>query len=326
MKNIRFVYGLTLILLISFTTVSSASSYVMHTIKSGDTYWNISQRYNSEVNTLLKVNNTTSTQLHPGNLVKIKALDTITIFVDDKKIIPDQNPYLENNRTFVPIRFVAEALNTTVSWDGMNQSAIIDNGDVKITLPIGSNEAYVNGKSYKLDAPVQLFGNRTFVPLRFISEVLGCSVDWVSSTFSVKINTSGDGTITPSVPATSTYSEEDLYWLSRLIHAEAEGEPYEGKLAVANVIINRKNVSEFPNTIKGVIFDAKYAIQFTPVKNGKIYNTPNTDSINAAKQALEGTNNISRSLYFVNPMKSPNSWIARNRLYNKSIANHAFYY
>ncbi|MDD4297366.1 MAG: cell wall hydrolase, partial [Ruminiclostridium sp.] len=119
------------------------------------------------------------------------------------------------------------------------------------------------------------------------------------------------------------YSEEDIYWLSRIIQAEAQGEPYEGKLAVANVILNRKNSSEFPNTIKEVIFDG---YQFTPVITGTIYNTPSNASLQAAKDALEGKNNIGNCLYFLNPSKSTNFWILKNKTFFTSIDNHDFYY
>ena len=67
---------------------------------------------------------------------------------------------------------------------------------------------------------------------------------------------------------TQNYSEDDLYWLSRIIEAESKGEPMEGKIAVGNVIINRRESPDFPDSIYEVIFEktsGKY--QFTPVKN-----------------------------------------------------------
>jgi len=103
------------------------------------------------------------------------------------------------------------------------------------------------------------------------------------------------------------------------------GEPYEGKLAVANCIINRKRNKDFPDTIKGVIFDRNWGVQYTPVANGTIYNNPSGDSIKAATAALEGTNNIGESLYFLNPRKATNNWIIKNRRFYRTIKNHDFY-
>ena len=123
----------------------------------------------------------------------------------------------------------------------------------------------------------------------------------------------------------NNYTETDLYWLSRIIHAEAQGESYAGKVAVGNTILNRVKSSEFPNTVKAVIFDTKYGVQYTPVANGAIYNTPNQSSINAAKDALRGVNYAGKSLYFYNPKTAPNSWASKNRPYYASIGSHNFH-
>ena len=123
------------------------------------------------------------------------------------------------------------------------------------------------------------------------------------------------------------YREEDLYWLSRIIHAEAQGEPYVGKVAVGNVVLNRVESGLFPNTIKGVVFDKQHGYtQFSPVLDGNIYNTPNSDSINAAKDALNGNRPVGDALYFLNMSKSTNFWIVQNRKYFMTIGDHDFYY
>ncbi len=120
---------------------------------------------------------------------------------------------------------------------------------------------------------------------------------------------------------------EDLYWLSRIIHAEAQGETYEGRVAVGNVIINRVNSSKFPNTIKGVVFDKQDGYtQFSPVIDGTIYNTPDAESIRAATDVLNGARPVGNALYFLNPRKSTNFWITQNRQYMKTIGLHDFYY
>lgn len=121
------------------------------------------------------------------------------------------------------------------------------------------------------------------------------------------------------------YNDTDLYWLSRIVHAEAQGESYAGKVAVANTILNRVKSSDFPNTVKGVIFDTKYGTQYTPVANGAIYNTPAQSSINAAKDALNGVNYVGNSMYFYNPKTAPNSWASNNRPYYTTIGNHKFH-
>ncbi|MDF2522615.1 MAG: cell wall hydrolase [Clostridiales bacterium] len=124
----------------------------------------------------------------------------------------------------------------------------------------------------------------------------------------------------------STTAATDLYWLSRIIHAEAEAEPYEGKVAVGNVVLNRVNSSLFPNTVKGVIFEYYQGIpQFSPVADGTVYNTPSATSIQAAKAALAGQRPVGTATYFFNPDKSAGSWIVNNKTYVKRIGDHVFY-
>lgn len=68
---------------------------------------------------------------------------------------------------------------------------------------------------------------------------------------------SGAAVTSPDAP----YNAVDYYWLSRIISAESQGEPLEGQIAVGNVVLNRVESDQFPDTIAGVVFDQKYAVQ-----------------------------------------------------------------
>lgn len=135
-----------------------------------------------------------------------------------------------------------------------------------------------------------------------------------------------DGIVGP-ITRDKLYStnNSDVYWLSRIVHAEAEGESFEGKVAVANCVLNRVKSNEFPNTVYSVIFDKKYGTQYQPTANGSIYNTPGAESVKAAEAAIDGYNNVGKSMYFYNPRKSTSNWIANNRKFFKSIGNHNFH-
>lgn len=122
------------------------------------------------------------------------------------------------------------------------------------------------------------------------------------------------------------YNSNDVYWLSRIIEAEARGESYKGKVAVGNVILNRVKSKDFPNTIYNVIFEYFGNIpQFSPVQEGTIYNTPSKESINAAKDAINGYKPVGDATYFFNPNKAAGSWIVKNNIYVTTIGGHAFY-
>lgn len=116
--------------------------------------------------------------------------------------------------------------------------------------------------------------------------------------------------------------ERDL--LERLVEAEAGGEPYEGKLAVATVVMNRVNSSQFPNSIHSVIHQKN---QFSPVANGSIKKKASSDSKRAVKQVIdEGYRSFGPEVvYFLNPKIATSKWIIRNRTYVTTIGNHAFY-
>lgn len=128
------------------------------------------------------------------------------------------------------------------------------------------------------------------------------------------------------VGADSAYDYEDLYWLSRIISAEAKGESFTGQIGVGTVVLNRVRSQEFPNTVKGVVFDRKYGTQFTPVANGSIYDTPTKSAVVAAKMCLDGYVLSDSVLYFVNPSIATSSWIQNNRKYAFRVGNHEFYH
>ncbi|MBO5756412.1 MAG: cell wall hydrolase [Clostridia bacterium] len=128
------------------------------------------------------------------------------------------------------------------------------------------------------------------------------------------------------VRANSAYDYEDLYWLSRIISAEAKGESFTGQIGVGTVVLNRVRSKEFPSTVKGVVFDQKYGTQFTPVANGTIYQTPTDSAVVAAKMCLDGYTLSDSVLYFLNPRIATSSWIQNHRKYAFRVGNHDFYH
>jgi N-acetylmuramoyl-L-alanine amidase len=169
---------------------------------------------------------------------------------------------------------------------------------------------------------VLLHNNELYIPIRPLVKALNCYVDWSANQSSFIVR-SGDTSRLRT--AEQVYNDSEVYWLARIISAEARGEDFKGKLAVGNVVLNRMRSKDFPNTIYGVIFDKKYGTQFAPTANGTIYNTPTAESIIAAKACLEGYSLSSNILYFFNPAYSSATWIKQNRKYAFTVGNHVFY-
>ncbi|HLO04038.1 MAG TPA: spore cortex-lytic enzyme [Symbiobacteriaceae bacterium] len=113
-------------------------------------------------------------------------------------------------------------------------------------------------------------------------------------------------------------SERDL--LARLTSAEAKGEPYEGMVAVAAVILNRIKDPKFPNTLQAVVYETD---AFEPVSNGTIYNPPSEAAVRAAQDAMNGFDPTDGALYFWNPATATSPWIW-SRTITLRIGKHVF--
>lgn len=108
--------------------------------------------------------------------------------------------------------------------------------------------------------------------------------------------------------------------MARVISAEAKGEPYLGQVAVGAVILNRLNHPHFPKTIPGVIFEPD---AFTAVSTGHVWFSPVTSSYRAAQDALAGWDPSGGAVYYYNPAKATNWWVA-TRSYIIQIGRHIF--
>lgn len=224
---------------------------------------------------------------------------------------------------YVPVQRFADMFGyRSASYDAATETVKLYGDSFALVARVGQKYITVNERIFYTGKAVLSLGGWIFAPLESMTKAFGSTVKIRSNYYDAFI-TSG---ASKNIPwASSYYNSEDLYWLSRIISAEARGEPFEGQIAVGNVVLNRKRSSQFPNTVKGVIFDKKYGVQFSPVSSGTIYNTPTSSAVMAAKICLEGYTLSARALYFFNPKIATSSWISRTRPYIMTIGNHKFY-
>lgn len=240
---------------------------------------------------------------------------SIPVTVDD--VLLSGTSYLENGTTTAPLRELCNCLGGwKVYWNSDSQSAVAEKSGQTIVAKPGNASLYVNGKTCFCPAKVSIKNGHTYVPLRTICEALGFQVSWNHDLDGAAVNTG----------KVRSYNNTDLYWLSHIISAESQGEPLRGQIAVGNVVLNRVAFKEFPNTIKGVIFDTKDGVQFEPVSNNTINSTPTPRSVIAAKATLAGTKIVSNCLYFFDPALSSGTWIRTHRTYFTTIGCHRFYH
>jgi N-acetylmuramoyl-L-alanine amidase len=231
--------------------------------------------------------------------------------------------YLKDGTTYVPIRQFFQLLGGSwVTWNSAELSANV-RGNANAAFYLGSRIAWIDSEKHQLPGRSYSQDGTFYVPLRGIAEALDCGISYNSSLQRVTLTTKGSSS---QNTADSSAYKDSVYWLARIIQAESGAEPYRGKLAVGNVILNRVASVDFPNSIYGVIFDRKNCVQFTPVANGTIYNTPSAESIRAAEECLAGTRVVGNCLYFFNPKTATKaSWIVQNCRYYTSIGDHDFY-
>jgi len=132
-----------------------------------------------------------------------------TAYVNGVSIKLDVPPVIENNRTLVPIRFISEQMGAKVTWNEVKKQVTIVQSSKTIVLTINSNKVLVNGKTTPIDVPAKIIQDRTMVPVRFVSEQLGYSVEWVAESQKVVIFNSKSSAPTVSVEIISKDLEKE---------------------------------------------------------------------------------------------------------------------
>lgn len=158
------------------------------------------------------------------------------------------------------------------------------------------NWGYYNGK---VDG---IYGYQTYTAVKWFQSKNGLKVDGVAGSQTLKAM----GIFAEKTGGTSTTSSKDLNLLAHIIHGEARGEPYTGKVAVAAVILNRTRDSRFPKTIAGVIYQPG---AFDAVADGQINLTPDDSARKAARDALNGWDPTYGCIYYYNPATATSKWI-----------------
>ena len=112
----------------------------------------------------------------------------ITVTINDSPVRwTDAEPFIDsNNRTMVPLRAVAEALDLTVSWDGEMREAAFTDGTRTIVFPIGFSFAMSDDGLVAMDTAAVIVNDRTYAPIRYLAEYFGYQVDWDGDTYTVR--------------------------------------------------------------------------------------------------------------------------------------------
>lgn len=225
-----------------------------------------------------------------------------------------------NGIEYIPFRQTANLFGAAYNYNSSSATSTMSLSGLTVTATSGNYVIYANGRVLFSVSPTLIMSDgRMYIPAATFAKAVGMKLT------STATASSFTGSYSPLKSAENYYRSDEVLWLARIIHAESRGEPLLGQIAVGNVVLNRVKSKDYPNTIYGVIFDKKYGVQFSPVIDGSIYNTPSYNSVLAAKICLEGFDTSEGAFFFLRPEMSTSSWIPNNRPYLFSIGKHDFY-
>ena len=119
--------------------------------------------------------------------ISAAASDEVNVIINGEQLHSDVPAQIIGGRTMVPMRAVFEALNADISWDNTAKKITANKNDIKIEMTVGETKFYKNNILNTLDVPAQIIDGRTLVPVRVVSESLGCDVDWNNDSKTVVI-------------------------------------------------------------------------------------------------------------------------------------------
>lgn len=242
--------------------------------------------------------------------------DTIKLTIDNEMVELNGETYsmdvqagINNERTYLPVRHVAELMHSNVHF--ANGHVHINEVSLHEVQP-GENAENIS-TNYDVSTSDLMERNQMTDQSLSPGEMLKTVIPTVLAEDLVFEEETEE--------AVSEASTADIDALARLIHLEAQGEPVEGKIAVGNVVQNRVDNGNYPNTLEGVI---RQSGQFTPVMTGAYDSaTASATSIEAATRALEGENVVEGALYFHNPNVTSTAFF-NNKPTIDVIGNHRF--
>jgi N-acetylmuramoyl-L-alanine amidase len=257
--------------------------------------------------------------------VEATVVEGAAITIDGKKAKLEDSVLMLDGRLFVPVTRLVGMFGATVTWDQDNEAVTINTVDGnKSVLSNGVPVVYFNDNRYRLDETPFMAEGRMYIPLRYAAELMQATVKWhadtqVAELTSVQSTEEVIRTILDN--EAEPFTEDDFRLLAKLTQVEAGYETYDGQLAVANVVLNRVKDSRFPNTIYDVIYSGK---QFPVAHNGLLDKSkPNASVLRAAKDALNGKNNVEGAVYFFNPKVSKGSFWTNLKVVD-TIGTHRF--
>ena len=245
----------------------------------------------------------------------------IPMYIDNEYI---GSGYVADSVPYVPLLAFTECMlmdQCDVVWEQDTDSATISSEVLTLSVTIGDGYMVANDRYFYLGDGVYNINGTIIVPLTVMAKIFSVDLAVDRELWSIRIDT---GNIQIPDPASEVYAERDLYWLSRVITAEARTQPLDGMVGVGAVVMNR--VKDHSGLFEDDVFDVIFQTgQFDVVRLRTIYCEPSEEAVIAAKLCLEGFTTVEDSLWFVNPQIGDARWFNMHKTYVTTIADHVFY-
>lgn len=243
---------------------------------------------------------TAMTLIFSQQIVSAESTD-IGMMINDSNIEIGESLIVEEETTFIETRKLVELMDASVEWNEELRTVVLNTETTEIIMSIDKTEVSYNGLPLEIEQKPFIKDGISYLPLKFIAQTLGCEVEWDEEKRAI-ILIKEDLIVDPKfIKVTTNYTEEDVNLLAKIVTVETGDLPIEVKLAVANVVLNRVKSDNFPGTISKVIYQKGRYTQFPPAHKSSFKNLqPSSKSLEAAKRALDGENNIENCLYFNN--------------------------
>lgn len=212
------------------------------------------------------------------------------------------------------------------SYDRVTHKVSVEGEGLSLSAEAGLSYMSVNGRWLLLLKGILIVEGRPYFPVEMIEKIFNLRAEIAPENDRVELSLREAEILQGGEHYyEDTYGSDNLLWLSRVISAEADGQPFVGMVGVGNVVLNRVASDKFPDTVFDVIFDTQGGVQFSPVYDGKIYEKAKPLAVIAACVSLEGYKTVGDSLFFVAPAVADDSWLRQYYVYVTTIGGHDFY-
>lgn len=285
-------------------------------VQPGDSIYKIATRYGTSVNALLSANNLgLNSEIYPGQALQI-GFQSAGAVNRTHVVQTGESLYLIAQRYQISVDELLRANN-------LSDSTLV--AGQRLTIPAANSSSTGSDYTVKSGDSLYLIAKRYGI---LLSELLNANNLTDSSEIrpgQVLQLPQSNGSTPTDTGSTSTFSQNDVALLARLVSAESAGEPFSGQVAVAATILNRLKDPRYPKTIPGIIYQIDSGrYQYSPVLDGRINQPATASAFQAVQLAISGWDPSNGANGFYNPAKTSSAWVRSNPV-TATIGDHVFF-